>query len=241
MGTAPHRAYKHQGTPTPMPTVRITPNKDKPVPFDLSEDKATNFQDEVAIAAATAELQVELGAPIEVRPEDYEREQRLLDAVIKNRDSRPLDRINTAYAAAAFLKTYGSQFALDAAVARNAITNKLMEIANCGETKFELKALELLGKHSDIGLFTERSEITINYKSPEALEEAIKERVKRLLNADLIDITPLGRNLDDELGVADLQPPIYKQPAPKTKFNAKLKPEDDNERTEPTPRREPPA
>jgi hypothetical protein len=77
-----------------------------------------------------------------------------------------------------------------------------MEIANCGETKHELKALELLGKHSDIGLFTERSEITINYKSPEALEDAIKERVKRLLNADIINVTPIGMNLDEELGIA---------------------------------------
>jgi hypothetical protein len=77
-----------------------------------------------------------------------------------------------------------------------------MEIANCGETKFELKALELLGKHSDIGLFTERSEITINYKNPEELENAIKERVKRLLNADVIDVIPIGLDLDRELGIA---------------------------------------
>jgi acyl carrier protein len=59
----------------------------------------------------------------------------------------------------------------------------------------------LLGKHSDIGLFTERSEITINYNSPEALETAIKERIKRLLNADVIDVTPIGMDLDEELGV----------------------------------------
>jgi hypothetical protein len=51
-------------------------------------------------------------------------------------------------------------------------------------------------------LFTERSEITINYKTPEDLEAAIKERVKRLLNANIIDITPLPTNLDEELGVA---------------------------------------
>jgi hypothetical protein len=78
-----------------------------------------------------------------------------------------------------------------------------MEIANCGDARYELKALELLGKHSDIGLFTDRSEITINYKNPEDLENAIKERVKRLLNADVIDVTPLGANLDEELGVAE--------------------------------------
>jgi hypothetical protein len=36
------------------------------------------------------------------------------------------------------------------------------------------------------------------------LESAIKERVKRLLNADVIDITPLGMDLDEELGFAQL-------------------------------------
>jgi acyl carrier protein len=76
-----------------------------------------------------------------------------------------------------------------------------MEIADCGDIKHELRALELLGKHSDIGLFTERSEITINYKTPESLENAIKERIKRLLNADIIDVTPIGMDLDEELGV----------------------------------------
>ena len=62
----------------------------------------------------------------------------------------------------------------------------------------------LLGKHSDIGLFTERSEITVNYKSSGDLENAIKERVRRLLNADIVDVTPIGDDLDAELGVVDL-------------------------------------
>jgi hypothetical protein len=78
-----------------------------------------------------------------------------------------------------------------------------MEIANCGDPRYELKALELLGKHSDIGLFTERSEITINYRNPEELENAIKERIKRLLNASIVDVTPLGADLDAKLGFAE--------------------------------------
>ena len=76
-----------------------------------------------------------------------------------------------------------------------------MEIADCGDTRYELKALELLGKHSDIGIFTERSELTIKYQNPADLEEAIKERVKRLLNANLVDVAPLNADLDEELGV----------------------------------------
>jgi hypothetical protein len=105
-----------------------------------------------------------------------------------------------------FLKSYANKVAADAAEIRSAITAKLMEIANCGDPRYELKALELLGKHSDIGLFTERSEITINHKTSDDLEAAIKERVKRLLNANVVDVTPITDNLDDELGVVDDEP-----------------------------------
>jgi hypothetical protein len=48
-------------------------------------------------------------------------------------------------------------------------------------------------------LFTERSEITVHHTSSKALEESIKERVKRLLNADVTDI-PQADDLDTLLG-----------------------------------------
>jgi hypothetical protein len=163
--------------------------------------------EELAIAANTAETLEVLGAPLEVDPATYDREKALIDAVAKRQQSAPLKNYSTALAASGFLKTYGQNIAFDVGQVRAALTNKLMEIANCGETKYELKALELLGKHSDISLFTERSEITINYNSPDALEAAIKDRVKRLLNATVIDMTPPGMDLDEELGVYERELP----------------------------------
>lgn len=187
-----------------MPTVHIEPTSDHPVPFSTEDEVASTFVEEIAIAGNTAELQVELGAPLEVDEKTAAQEQNLIEQAIKNRKTKNLTNPNTAFAAAAFLRTYGQQMALDVAQARAAITNKLMELANCGDPRYELKALEMLGKHSDIGLFTERSEITINYKDPSELENAIKERVKRLLNADIIDVTPIGADLDEQLGVAEM-------------------------------------
>lgn len=189
-----------------MPVVKIEPTDKYKVPYDLEDETPDTLMDEFVIAGNTAELQVGLGAPLEL-PDEKDRKQ--LESLIADAAKRkstpasknPLTQTGTAYAAASFLRTYGQQLAFDAAQARAAITAKLMEIADCGDTKYELKALELLGKHSDIGLFTERSEITINYKDPEDLENAIKERVKRLLNADIIDVTPVGIDLDEELGV----------------------------------------
>jgi hypothetical protein len=184
-----------------MPVVKVTPSGDHKVPFDTEPQTTENFFEEMVVAANTAETLEALGAPLEVDPVTFDREKALIDAVAKRQQSEPLKNYSTALAASGFLKTYGQNLAFDVGQVRAALTNKLMEIANCGETKYELKALELLGKHSDISLFTERSEITINYNSPDALEAAIKERVKRLLNAQIIDVTPPGMDLDDELGV----------------------------------------
>ena len=193
-----------------MPVIKVEPTKAHKVPYSLDDEKPKTLIEEIEVAGSTAELQVEMGAPLEL-PNKADQEK--LANLIKDAKRNPagkgngntlspaLTKTNTAYATASFLRNYGQMLAFDAAQARAAITHKLMEIADCGDIKHELKALELLGKHSDIGLFTERSEITINYNSPEALETAIKERIKRLLNADVIDVTPVGMDLDEELGI----------------------------------------
>jgi hypothetical protein len=185
-----------------MPVIKVEPSTNHPIPYSTDEDKPATFIDEVSITAMTAELLEQLGAPLEVSEADLEREKKLIKSAIDDKKASALRTPMAAMAARGFLQEYGKGLAADVNQVRMALTNKLLEIADCGEIKYELKAIELLGKHSDIGLFTERSEININYNSPDALEAAIKERVKRLLNADVIDITPLGMDLDEELGIA---------------------------------------
>ena len=146
-----------------MTVVQIEPTKDHPVPYDLTEEKPATLLEEMAVAGNTAELQESLGAALDVSEGDAEREKELLRAVAEAKKPTNLTNPTTAYAAAAFLRTYGAQLAMDAVQARSAITTILMEIADCGDPRYELKALELLGNHSDIGIFTERSEITVSY------------------------------------------------------------------------------
>ena len=187
-----------------MPVVKIEPTDEYPVPYSTDDEDLDNFADKLASVANTAELLEQLGAVPEMTKETLAEEKELLDAAIKNQKVAPLTKsLPAALGAAAFLKAYGQSRAFDIDQIRAALTNKLLEIADCGEVKYELKAIELLGKHSDIGLFTERSEINVNYNNPESLESAIVERVKRLLNADVVDIKPLGMDLDEELGIYD--------------------------------------
>jgi len=187
-----------------MPAINVEPANSHPVPYNTSDEKPATFKDELTVTANTVDLLEGLGMQVEASPADVERTKRLVADAIAGQKTSILQQPTAAFAAREFLKAYGNQLAMDVHEVRSAVTAKLMELANCGDPKFELKALELLGKHSDIGLFTERSEITVNYKSSGDLENAIKERVRRLLNADIVDITPIGDDLDAELGVVDL-------------------------------------
>ena len=71
----------------------------------------------------------------------------------------------------------------------------------------QLRALELMGKVSEIGLFTERLEVNINNKSTEELEKELVATLNKYIN--VVDVTPvdandprkpLGIDLDEELG-----------------------------------------
>lgn len=89
---------------------------------------------------------------------------------------------------AALLTEYDKQVVQDALQLRTYITNRLIEISSCGIAKDELRALELLGKISDVGLFVEKSEINITTTSPAQIEHAIKEKINRLLGREGIEI-----------------------------------------------------
>jgi hypothetical protein len=181
--------------------LNIEPTSEHPVPFDLSDELPTTHKDAVTIAANTAGLIQELGGSLDF---DEKAGRQALDLVKNAKPSAKPKHVSNSGVAAVLrsqVKTLDFQAFEDIHQARNFITNRLVELAVCGDAKLEIKALELLGKHSDVGLFTERSEITVHHTTSEALENSIKERVKRLLNADIVDINPVPSNsLDEELG-----------------------------------------
>ncbi|MBT9165493.1 MAG: hypothetical protein DDT25_00138 [Chloroflexi bacterium] len=181
--------------------VDVAPTKEHPLPYDTRDTETGSWLEELAVAGKTAELQEALGALPDFEARDSIETAALLKNAINKKDRQSLAAPGVALGAAAFLREYGRALAIDANQVRAAITQKLMEIAVCGDTKYELKALELLGKHVDIGLFSTKSEVTVNYKNPDDLENAIKERVKRLLNGDVVDVVPYDIDLDAELGV----------------------------------------
>lgn len=178
--------------------IELTPTGDHPIPFDLSDELPKTHKDSIAIAANTVSMIEELGGSIDYADQDLHKAAALITGEQKPPEPRHLTSPAEAKAASVLVKKFDFQAFADAQQARNYITNKLLQISDCGDPKLELKALELLGKHSDVGLFTERSEITVTHKTSEDLENSIKDRIKRLLNADVVDVEPLISELEDE-------------------------------------------
>lgn len=181
--------------------INIEPSADKPLPFDLSDEQPKTHKDAIAVAANTADLLDRLGPGLDYEDKDLHKVADVINGTEKPATPKHLPSAAEAKAAAVLIKTFDFQAFADIQQARTFITNKLVSMTDCGDPKIEIKALELLGKHSDIGLFTERSEITVHHSTSKGLEDSIKERIKRLMNAEITDVTPLD-DLDTHLGPA---------------------------------------
>lgn len=84
----------------------------------------------------------------------------------------------------AVLNEYDAKVVHDTASLRNYITNKLLEETTSENASIRMKALELLGKISDVGLFTEKTEVTYRHRSTEDLERLLHEKLASVIDVD---------------------------------------------------------
>ena len=88
------------------------------------------------------------------------------------------------------------------------VTNKLLIESENPDPRVRIRALELLGKISDVGLFSEKSEITVTHQSTDDLRERLREKLTKLVNPeeeieDAVLIDGESIDVDEELGLKD--------------------------------------
>lgn len=88
-----------------------------------------------------------------------------------------------AYFVRSILQEYDMQVVHEAKTLRHYVTNKLIVESDNMDARIRMKALELLGKISDVGLFSERTEVTVTNKSTSELEDVLKSKLKKLMGA----------------------------------------------------------
>lgn len=174
-------------------------NIDDDIP--LSGDGEEGFMATLEAASNTARLLESAGLDISFGDEDLDSA-----AVIARQAARNPSALQTKSAKqgltkktpAALLLTerilndYGHKIVQEAAQVRHMVVNKLIQETENPDARIRVKALELLGKVSDVGLFTEKQEITVTHQTSDDLRARLRQKLQKM-----VDITPVEEE-DDE-------------------------------------------
>ena len=111
------------------------------------------------------------------------------------------------------LQNFGHSIAESAAQIRHMVTNKLIEETENPDPRIRIRALEMLGKISDVGLFTEKTEITITHQTTDDLKERLRAKITKLVNPgqeqnqdDIVDAVVIDDeeiDIDAEFGLVE--------------------------------------
>jgi hypothetical protein len=204
-------------------SMHITPDKTVPYPESLEPEVASTLRENMQIASNTAEVLKALGAEVDDDPEAQDKAGEVFKAFAerakqqfedltpqKRGPGRPrketsaspptLYELPVADRITNMLREYNNEFVADAAQLRQVVTNKLLDLASCGDPKIEIKATEMLGKISDVGLFSEKTEISVTYNNSADLDQAIKDNVRKLMRLYGGRETAIDVDLDKEFG-----------------------------------------
>lgn len=234
----------------------IEPDKTVPLPPDLTPEAGTTLRENMEIAANTAAVIEGLGGHREPEDSDDENadavfqaftiraQQQFEEAIAppaeegKRKRGRPkkydidvnppeLYKGQVAQRIRSMLDEYNSDIVADAAELRRVVTNKLLDLSSCGDPRIEIKATEMLGKISDVGLFSEKTEITVTYNSVSDIDTMLKDKIRKMLTLHAQDASVLP-DLDKELAlldapgqdIIDVEPAESQEPPPEEPSNA---------------------
>ena len=113
----------------------------------------------------------------------------------------------------AYLDEYGRAVVNHAVELRHTVTNRLIEESINPDPRIRIRALELLGKISDVGLFTDRTEITITHQTTDELRLKLRAKLQRLVAQPEIqdaEVVISGEiiDVDRELGLSPPETPV---------------------------------
>jgi hypothetical protein len=169
--------------------ITAIPELSHPLPSD--EAATLSLHEKVAAMFKTTEFLEAFGADTTVSEEDKVRGRAALhESVTAASDPSKLPA-TTAVANTPgsvrhlkeILSEYDHVVVKSAVQIRTFVTNRLIEESTNPDAKIRMRALELLGKIGDVGLFIERTEVTVKHKTTIELQSSIKERITRLLQA----------------------------------------------------------
>jgi len=196
----------------------LTINPELGVPLD-EEEPSLDLKDRVEAASNTALELEEQGLEMEITKEDKDVASKLAIAYADNpeKTSKKASHKNISTLTPAsllltnsILQEFGQSVVDSALQVRHLVTNKLLLESENPDPRVRIRALELLGKISDVGLFAEKSEVTITHQSTDDLREKLRSKLEKLVNPveeveieDAVVLDGEVLDVDAELGLLD--------------------------------------
>jgi hypothetical protein len=144
----------------------------------------------VSAAAKTAkDILRRSGAPdMEVTDEDAANAESAFQAYVDGNKSAlthtKLQKPETIIKLEALVSEYDWRVIQHADQIRILVTNKLLNLSDNKDPKVQLKAVELLGKLADVGMFVEKQEITYKQRTDDEIDAALNEKLSLLIEGD---------------------------------------------------------
>ena len=183
------------------------------VPFS-DEVPYEDLRDKAEAACNTALELSEYGLDVEPNKDDKDTAAKLAAAYAedpeKTSKKATTKKISTLTPASIILtnnilQEFGHSVAENATQLRHLVTNKLLLESENDDPRIRIRALELLGKISDVGLFAEKTEVTITHQSTDDLRNKLRGKLEKLVEPvmdveDAVILDGEAIDLDEILG-----------------------------------------
>jgi hypothetical protein len=163
-----------------MPIV-VEPESGIPFPFDTTPEEIEQFRERAKAAVETIKEIIALGGEVEVTEESRKSARESVS------ETTPLKitekNAGTLVHLEAILGEYDKELLNAATRMRTYVTNKLLLETIDEDARIRLKALELLGKTSSVGLFSDRLEVNVTHRTVEQVDQELEGMLEKYLGS----------------------------------------------------------
>jgi hypothetical protein len=191
--------------------IRVVPEVTIPIPVDLTPQEAKTLHERAKAAFKTAEFLIAMGHEVTkdgMMANQREAARQFTGSPIAGR--RPFNT-ETAIWMDDLLQRYNNAIVEDTVRLKTYVATRLVEESDGDKAADRLRALESLGRLSQLGMFADKLEINVNHKSTDELKEELAKKLSRYMGvveevpakelqkkATVIDLdAELGRNKQD--------------------------------------------
>ena len=186
--------------------IRVVPEVTIPIPVDLTPQEAKTLHERAKAAFNTMEFLAAMG--LEPKQENMQAAKREAERQFAGSPAagrRPFNAETTIWLDK-LLSNYNNAIIDDTIRLKTYVTTKLIEESEGEKAADRLRALESLGRLTQLGMFADKVEISVNTKSTDELKEDLSKKLARYMGmaqevkAEEIKESKIVIDLDAELG-----------------------------------------